>query len=182
MLIVLICRVVLAGAITTIVVFIVNQRSLIFMRLSRTSTFSIDLDFQLSSGRRSLSGRIFLQSTSFSGDEQTTAPLHNTTPQIGTQPHLPTDQSPTTIPQNSSETVVDNHEVRFDLEHLPRTWEGLENRRQLPPIAIISEEVEEELEEIRTEEGDYRPQRRPRTPSTPSFIYPGFWESHSARS
>jgi hypothetical protein len=152
------------------------------MRLLRISTFSIDVDFRLSSGRRSLSSRIFLQATGFSGDEQITAPSCNTTPQIDTQPHLQTAQSPTTIPQNSSETIVDNHEVRFDLEHLPRTWEGLENRRRLPPIAIISEEVEEELEEeIRTEEGDYRPQRRPRTPSTPSFIYPGFWESHSMR-
>jgi hypothetical protein len=140
-------------------VFIVNQRSLIFTRLSHTSTFSIDLDFQLSSGRRSLSGRIFLQSTSFSGDEQITAPLHNTTPQIDTQPHPQEVQSLTMIPQNSSETIVNNHEVQFNLEHLPRTWEGLENCRRLPPIAIISEEVEEELEEIRTEEGDYRPQR-----------------------
>jgi hypothetical protein len=95
------------------------------------------------------------------------------------QPHPQTAQSLTRIPQNSSETVVDNHEVRFDLEHLPRTWEGLENRERLPPIAIISDEVEEE---IRTEEGDYRPQRRPRTPSTPSFINAEFWESHTARS
>jgi hypothetical protein len=152
---------------------------LIFTRVSRISTFSIDLDFRLSSGRRSLSGRIFLQSTSFSGDEQITAPSHNTILQIGTPPHLQMVQSPTRTPQNFSETIVDNHEVRFDLEHLPRTWEGLENRERLPPIAIISEEFEEE---VRTEEGDYRPQRQPRTPSTPSFIYPGFWESHSARS
>jgi hypothetical protein len=162
-----------------IVVFIVNRRSLIFTRVSRISTFSIDLDFRLSSGRRSLSGRIFLQSTNFSGDEQITAPLHNTIPQIGTPPHPQMAQLPTRTLPNSSETIVDNHEVRFDLEHLPRTWEGLENRERLPPIAIISEELEEE---VRTEEGDYRPQRRPRTPSTPSFIYPGFWELHSARS
>jgi hypothetical protein len=160
-------------------VFIVNRRLLIFTRLSRTSTFSIDVDFRLSSGRRSLSGRIFLQTTGFSGDEQIIAPSRNTTPQINTQPHPQTAQSLTRIPQNSSETVVDNHKVRFDLEHLPRTWEGLENRERLPPIAIISEEIEEE---VRTEEGDYHPQRQPRTPSTPSFIYPGFWESHSARS
>jgi hypothetical protein len=152
---------------------------LIATRLSRISIFSIDVDFRLSSGRRSLSRRIFLQSTDFSGDEQTTAPLRNTTPQIDTQPHPQMAQSPTTIPQNSSETIVDNHKVRFDLEHLPRTWEGLENHERLPPIAIISEEFEEE---VRTEEGDYRPQRQPRTPSTPSFIYPGFWESHSTRS
>jgi hypothetical protein len=163
-------------------VFTVNQRSLIVTRLSRISIFSIDMDFWLSSGRRSLSGRIFLQSTNFSGDEQITAPSRNTTLRIDTQPRPQMAQSPTTIPQNSSETIVDNHKVRFDLEHLPRTWEGLENRRRLPPIAIISEEVKEELEEeIRTEEGDYHPQRRPRTPSTPSFIYPGFWESHSTR-
>jgi hypothetical protein len=160
-------------------VFIVNRRSSIFTRLSHISTFSIDVDFRLSSGRRSLSGRIFLQTTGFSGDEQITAPLHNTIPRIDTPPHPQTAQSLTRIPQNSSETVVDNHEVRFDLEHLPRTWEGLENRERLPPIAIISEEFEEE---VRTEEGDYRPQRRPRTPSTPSFIYPGYWESHSTQS
>jgi hypothetical protein len=65
-------------------------------------------------------------------------------------------QLPTRTLQNSSETIVDNHEVRFDLEHLPRTWEGLENRERLPPIAIISEELEEE---VRTEEGDYHLQR-----------------------
>jgi hypothetical protein len=179
MLIVLIFRIVLAGAIATIVVFTVNRRSLIATRVSHISTFSIDVDFWLSSGRRSLSGRIFLQSTGFSGDEQITAPSRNTTPQIGTQPHPQMAQSLTRIPQNSSETIVDNYQVQFDLEHLPRTWEGLENHGRLPPIAIISEEFEEE---IRTEEGDYRPQRRPRTPSTPSFIYPGFWESHSTRS
>jgi hypothetical protein len=160
-------------------VFIVNRRSLISTSISRISTFSIDVDFRLNSGRRSLSGRIFLQATGFFGDEQITAPSRNTTPLIATQPHPQTGQSLTRIPQNSSETVVDNHEVRFDLEHLPRTWEGLENRERLPPIAIISEEVEEE---VRTEEGDYRPQRRPRTPSTPSFINAEFWESHTARS
>jgi hypothetical protein len=160
-------------------VFIVNRRSLISTSISRISTYSIDVDFRLSSGRRSLSGRIFLQATGFSGDEQITAPSRNTTPQIDTQPHPLTAPSLTRIPQNSSETVVDNHEIRFDLEHLPRTWEGLENRERLPPIAIISEEVKEE---IRTEEGDYRPQRRPRTPSTPSFINAEFWESHTARS
>jgi hypothetical protein len=157
---------------------------LVATRLSRISTFSIDVDFRLSSGRRSLSGRIFLQSTGSFGDEQIIAPSRNTTLQIGTPQHPQTAQSLTRIPPNSSETIIDNEEIRFDLEHLPRTWEGLENRRRLPPVAIISEELEEALEEeIRTEEGDYRPQRpRPRTPSTPSFIYPGYWESHTARS
>jgi hypothetical protein len=127
-----------------IVVFIVNRRLLIATNFSRISTFSIDLDFQLSSGKKAISGQIFIQSTGFSGDEQTTNQSPNTTPRIEFQPHPQAVHSPMTNQRVSTETVVDNHQIQFNLENLPRTWSQLEEYEQLPPIAIITEDPEEE--------------------------------------
>jgi hypothetical protein len=133
------------------------------------------VDFQLSSGKKSLSGRIFLQSTNSFGDKQITTPLPNTTQWIESQPPHQEDQFPMTILQNSSETIVDNHQVQFNLENLPRSWEGLENHRRLPPIVIISEEVEEEYKE------NYIPGQNLGSIMTPSWLNSEYWESHSVK-
>jgi hypothetical protein len=88
-----------------IVVFTVNRRSSIATRLLHISTFLIDMDFRLSSGKKSLSRRIFLQSTNSFGDKQTIVPSRNTTQRIESQPLPQEDQSPMMIPQNFSETI-----------------------------------------------------------------------------
>jgi len=167
-----ICQVALAGVIVTIVVFIVNRRSQITLRLYPTFTFVIDLDFQLSSGRRWYNSRIFLQSSNLSGEEPTTTRLPNTTI-ITASPadHQEVPSSTRTTTLNNQ--VIDNHQVQFDLENLPNDWPTLGQRWRLPPIVIIEEEHEEEI----VEDQLYPIWEGPE-PSTPSWYDEEYRESH----
>jgi len=146
---------------------------LIFSRLRPTFTFVIDLDFQLSSGERRYNGRIFLQSSNFSGEEPITTPLRNTTTTTVSQQNQREAHSSTRITTPPNNSVIDNHQIQFDLENLPNDWPTLSLRRRLPPIAIIEEELEEEIEE----EQQYPIWEGPE-PSTPSWYNEDYRESH----
>ena len=98
---VFILHTVLAVLVTTTAVFIVNWKLLEYIPIQYTYTFLIDMDFWLNFGRKRLTGRIFIQSTNLSGEDQITDQSPSTIIPANTLAPLPVERFHTSLTQES---------------------------------------------------------------------------------